>query len=102
MIGKALNASPGEPDALALLAVIAVAQNEREKALDLAKKAVSSAPQSANALVALSYAQQANFDLEGALSSLEEAVKVAPRITSYNVCYTKLLRKTSQDSLVPI
>ncbi|MGB7971437.1 MAG: tetratricopeptide repeat protein, partial [Candidatus Deferrimicrobiaceae bacterium] len=77
-IDEALKTAPGDPDALSLEAVIAVAQNEKEKALELAKKAVAAALKSANTLVALSYAQQSNFDLEGALSTLEEAVKVEP------------------------
>jgi tetratricopeptide (TPR) repeat protein len=69
---------PGNTDALALQSIIAVAQNEKGSALDLAKKAVDAAPKSATARIALSYAQQANFDLEGALSSLREAVKSEP------------------------
>lgn len=77
-IDGVLKAAPGNPDALALQAVIAVAQNERGTALDLAKKAVEADPESATARVALSYAQQADFDLEGALSSLREAVKLEP------------------------
>jgi len=77
-IDEILKTSPGNADALSLQAVIAVAQNEREKALDLAKRAVAAAPDSATALVALSYAQQADFDLEGALASLREAVKKEP------------------------
>jgi tetratricopeptide (TPR) repeat protein len=77
-IEEVLKTSPGNADALSLQAVIAVAQNERGKALDLAKKAVAAAPDSATALVALSYAQQADFDLEGALASLREAVKKEP------------------------
>jgi tetratricopeptide (TPR) repeat protein len=77
-IEEVLKTAPGDPDALSLQAVIAVAQNEREKALDLARKAVAAAPDSATALVALSYAQQADFDLEGALASLREAVKKEP------------------------
>jgi tetratricopeptide (TPR) repeat protein len=75
-IDEALKTAPGNADALSLLAVIAVAQNEKEKALDLAKKAVAAAPDSATARVALSYAQQAEFALEGALASLREAVKI--------------------------
>ena len=77
-IDEVLKATPANADALSLQAVIAVAQNEKESALDLAQKAVAAAPESATALVALSYAQQANFDLEGALSSLQEAVKAEP------------------------
>jgi len=77
-IDEALKDDPGNADALALQAVIAVAQNEKEAALDLAKKAVEAAPKSATARVALSYAQQASFDLEGALSTLEKAVQMEP------------------------
>ena len=53
-------------------------QNEKEKALALAKKAVEADPKSASARIALSYAQQANFDLKGALDSLKEAVRLSP------------------------
>ena len=77
-IEEALKTAPDNADALSLQAVIAVAQNEREKALDLARRAVAAAPDSATALVALSYAQQADFDLEGALASLRAAVKIEP------------------------
>ena len=77
-IDEALKTAPGNADALSLLAVIAVAQNEKGKALDLAKKAVEADPKSANALIALSYAQQADFDLEGALGSLRKAVMTEP------------------------
>ena len=77
-IGETLKGAPGDADALALSAAIAVAQNEKESALDLGKKAAAANPKSAEAWIALSYAQQANFDLDGALSSLREAVRVAP------------------------
>ena len=77
-IDEALKTAPGNADALSLLAVIAVAQYEKGKALDLAKKAVEADPKSANALIALSYAQQADFDLEGALGSLRKAVMTEP------------------------
>ena len=77
-IERALSLSPNYSDALALQSIIAVVQNEREKALDLARKAVAADPKSAAALIALSYAQQANFDLEGALDSLKQAVQVNP------------------------
>jgi tetratricopeptide (TPR) repeat protein len=55
-----------------------VVQNDKDKALDLARRAVEADPNSAAARVAMSYAQQARFDLEGARASLEEAVKVEP------------------------
>ena len=77
-IERALSLSPNYSDAVALQSVIAVVQNEREKALDIARKAVEADPKSAAALIALSYAQQANFDLEGALDSLNQAVQLSP------------------------
>ncbi len=77
-IDKAQKLDPKNSDAFALQAMIAVTQNEKEKALEIARKAVESAPKSATARISLSYAQQAHFDLQGALGSLEEAVKLAP------------------------
>jgi tetratricopeptide (TPR) repeat protein len=77
-IKKALNLDPSNSQAIALQSVIAVVQNQRDQALDLAKKAVELAPESPAARVALSYAQQADFDLQGALSSLREAVELGP------------------------
>ena len=77
-IERALSLDPNYSDALALQSINAVVQNDKEKALDVAKKAVAADPKSAPALIALSYAQQANFDLEGALGSLKQAVQVSP------------------------
>ena len=67
---RALKLNPNYSDALALQSIIAVVQNDKERALDVAQKAVSADPKSAAALTALSYAQQANFDLDGARKSL--------------------------------
>ena len=78
VIDEALKTAPGDADALALQAVIAVARNEKGTAFDLAKKAVAANPESAAARIALSYAQQANFDLDGALSSVQAAVRSEP------------------------
>jgi tetratricopeptide (TPR) repeat protein len=75
---QALTLDPNYSDAFALQSIIAVVQNEKEKALNLAQKAVETGPKSATARIALSYAQQASFDLEGARASLEEAVKLEP------------------------
>jgi tetratricopeptide (TPR) repeat protein len=77
-LDKALSIAPNNSDALSLQSIIAVTQNDKGKALDLAKKAVEADPKSASARIALSYAQQTNFNLEGARSSLEEAVKLSP------------------------
>jgi tetratricopeptide (TPR) repeat protein len=77
-LDRALRLKPNYSDAYALQSIIAVVQNDKDKALNLAQKAVESDPNSATARIALSYAQQARFDLGGARSSLEEAVKVKP------------------------
>ncbi len=75
---QALTLNPNYSDAYALQSIMAVAQNEKEKALSLAQKAVETGPNSATARIALSYARQANFNLEGARDSLKEAVKLDP------------------------
>ncbi|OEU51552.1 MAG: hypothetical protein BA861_10360, partial [Desulfobacterales bacterium S3730MH5] len=77
-IERALDLDPSDSQAFALQSIIAVVQNKRDRALDLARKAVELAPKSSEARVALSYAQQANFDLRCALASLEEAVELEP------------------------
>jgi ferric-dicitrate binding protein FerR (iron transport regulator) len=68
-IGRALSLDSNYSDALALQAIIAVVQNDRDKALSAAQQAVKADPNSATAQIALSYAQQARFDLEGATGS---------------------------------
>ena len=75
-IQQALALRPQDSNALALQTIIAVVQNENEKALAVAQQAVSAAPNSATALIALSYAQQSKFDLEGARASLTKAVEL--------------------------
>jgi tetratricopeptide (TPR) repeat protein len=77
-IEQALKADPKYGDAIALQSIIAVVQNEKGKALDLAQQAVETDPKSATARIGLSYAQQANFDLQGALNSLKESVRLSP------------------------
>jgi tetratricopeptide (TPR) repeat protein len=65
-------------EAKALLSVIAVVNNDRDKAFALASESVQQAPQSAAAHIALSYAWQAKLDLQMALASATEATKQAP------------------------
>jgi tetratricopeptide (TPR) repeat protein len=77
-LDQAIKSDPNNSDALALQAIIAVTQNEKEKALNLAQQAVQANPKSSPPLIAQSYAQQANFDLEGARASLEKAVEANP------------------------
>jgi tetratricopeptide (TPR) repeat protein len=73
-----LRSAPGHPEALALLASIAVVQGRNAEALRLAQAAVNADPTSGVARIALSYAQQAHFDLAGALTSVEAAVAHTP------------------------
>jgi tetratricopeptide (TPR) repeat protein len=77
-ITRALKLDAKNSHAFALQSIIAVVQNEKETALNLAQRAVAAGPNSATARIALSYAQQAKFDLKGALTSLQEAVKLDP------------------------
>jgi tetratricopeptide (TPR) repeat protein len=77
-IERAVDFDPRNSRAFALQSIIAVVQNEKDRALNLARKAVEQDPESPAARVALSYAQQAHFDLKGALASLQEAVKLDP------------------------
>jgi tetratricopeptide (TPR) repeat protein len=75
-IERALVLEPNMSEAIALQSIIAVVQNDKKKAMELADRAVELDAQSAVARVALSYAQQAQFDLEGARKSLEEATRL--------------------------
>jgi len=77
-IKQALNLDPNYSDAFALQSIIAVVQNEKDKALGTAQKAIEVGPNSAAARIAMSYAQQAGFDLERARASVEEAVNLDP------------------------
>jgi tetratricopeptide (TPR) repeat protein len=76
---RALTLRPNYSDALALQTIIAVVQNDKERALNTGKQAVTADPKSAAALIASSYAQQANFDLNGALNTLQQAVQLEPQ-----------------------
>jgi tetratricopeptide (TPR) repeat protein len=77
-IARALDLAAGDSEALALQAIVAVVGDEKDRALELARRAVASGPGSAAARIALSYAQQARFELPGARASLEEAVRLEP------------------------
>jgi tetratricopeptide (TPR) repeat protein len=77
-IERALSLNPKYSDAFALQSIVAVAQNDKEKALDMAQTAITTDGKSAAAHIALSYAQLANFNLEGALASLKQAVQLSP------------------------
>ena len=77
-IGQALLRDPSDGRADALSAVIAVAQNDRDRALADAQRAVELSPRSAAARIALSYAEQAQFRIEQAREAMQQAVKDEP------------------------
>jgi tetratricopeptide (TPR) repeat protein len=78
-LDQLLAAEPSNAEALALNAVIAIAKNEKDRALELATKATQAGPQSFRAWIALSYARQAGFRLDDALSAANKAAEVAPQ-----------------------
>ncbi len=78
-IEQVLKHEPDNSDAHALLAIIAVVQNEKDQALDLATKAITLNPDSAAAHLALSYTQQAHFEITAALESVQKAVMLDPQ-----------------------
>ncbi|MEQ1485107.1 FecR domain-containing protein [Methyloglobulus sp.] len=69
---------PTDADALALQSVIALTQNRKDEAFDLANKATTANPQSATAYTALSYAEQGRFNLDKSLIAAATAVKHTP------------------------
>jgi tetratricopeptide (TPR) repeat protein len=78
-IEKALNLDPSSSHAFALQSIIAVVQNEKDRALKLARKAADLDPESSTARIALSYVHQAHFDLQSALTNLQDAVRLNPK-----------------------
>lgn len=60
----------------ALQSVIATVRNQKDAALDLAKRAIALDGSSTAALIALSYAQQARMDLDNALASVGRAAEL--------------------------
>mgnify|MGYP000900490959 FL=1 len=78
-IAEALTTQPGNSNAYALLAMIAIVQNDKEHAFELATRAITLDTSSPSAKLALSYVQQAHFKIEEALASVQEAVAIDPR-----------------------
>ncbi len=70
---------PGSGAGLALQAVIAVAKNQKQQALNLARQAVGRQPDSPLPHIALAYAYQAAFQVEKARQSVQAAVDLAPQ-----------------------
>lgn len=76
IIAQVLQREPNNSDAHALLAIIAVTQNDKDAANDFANQAVTFNPQSAVAYIALSYTQQAQFEIEEALASIRKSLLI--------------------------
>jgi tetratricopeptide (TPR) repeat protein len=77
-LDAALRLDPANSDAHALQSVIALVENDNERAYALARLATGESPDSPAALIALSYAQQARFELEPALASVRRAIELDP------------------------
>lgn len=75
-IDQMLQIEPGDGNANALAAIVAVTQGDNERALATAELATRKTPEASAPWIALSYAKQATFDLDGALASVERAVEV--------------------------
>ncbi len=75
LLEQTLKLESNSSDLYALLAIIAVVQNDKTQALEYVTRAVSLNPQSVTALLAQSYVQQAHFDLEAALDSVSKALE---------------------------
>ncbi|SDX46971.1 FecR domain-containing protein [Nitrosomonas oligotropha] len=74
IIQQILQLEPNNSNAHALLAIIALVQNEKDQALELASKSVALDQESTAGYLALSYTQQAHFEIEAALESLQKAL----------------------------
>lgn len=79
ILDRLLADDPGNSAAIALQSIIAVVQNDKDRALELAQQAVKNDDLSAPARLALSYAQQAAFDINAALASVKQAVTLDPQ-----------------------
>ncbi len=77
-IEEALRQEPNNGTALALQSVVALVNNNKDDALQLATQSVTNAPESSVGHVALSYAQQAHFDIDQALVSAQRATTHSP------------------------
>ena len=73
-----LKQNTNDAEALALKSVIALTQNRKDEALQLAQQAANANTQSVTAHTALSYAEQGRFDLDKAYQAAITATKLAP------------------------
>ncbi len=78
-IDASLKLVPDNSNADALLSVISIAKNDKQRALALAEQATRLDPVNPRGWIALSYAQQASFKLEDALNNAQRAAELEPR-----------------------
>ncbi|KAB2888784.1 MAG: TonB-dependent receptor [Desulfobulbaceae bacterium] len=78
LIVGVLDKDAGNGEALALLAIIELTQNNSDEARRLALEAAAADPTSVAAAMAMAYVQQAAFDIPGALATLELARQANP------------------------
>ncbi len=78
-IDEALRQEPNDGTALALKSIVALVNNNKEDALQLANQSVTHSPESSVGHVAKSYAQQAHFDIEEALASAQQTTAHSPK-----------------------
>ncbi|MEA3230385.1 MAG: tetratricopeptide repeat protein, partial [Thermodesulfobacteriota bacterium] len=78
LLTRMLNEDPGNSDALALNAIIALTLHRKEDARALAEKAVASNPKSSPAKLARAYVQQAFFNVEDARGTMQSAAADNP------------------------
>nr|MCH9698791.1 FecR domain-containing protein [Gammaproteobacteria bacterium] len=71
--------SPRQAEALSLRSMIALAQNDQPKALQLAQHAEQINNTSPSPHIALSYVYQAQFDIDKALKSAQQAAQAGPK-----------------------
>jgi len=74
-LNQSIKANPNDSDALAMQAIIAIVQNQKDKGLKLAQQAVATDSKNTSARLALSYAQQAHFKVGEALKTLQIATQ---------------------------
>ena len=73
-----LSLQPDNAQALSLLAIIQLVQNQNNAAIENAALATQLAPEAASGWIALSYAQQAQFDLHSAREAAQSATLAEP------------------------
>lgn len=73
-----LQINPNDAEALALKSVLALTQNRKDEAYNLANQAVAANPKSATAYSALSYTEQGRFHLDKAQLAANKATQLAP------------------------